>query len=196
MLVQLTKNLNSLNFRMSKLLSKPLKRLEEVPRELSCFPLGTVFAGNRTIRRFLEDAKYFTGMTGLSSNAFEYSSIEYARFPFVTSCGTNGGANYCIFGSCASICGVMFDKITFIGGSYNYNARSEMYTVITTQSVPSTSGRWFYAKFYVLDNLVDLYKADSGWSRVINNIKPLSQLPTDYPDCPWLDDLREKGLLT
>ena len=157
--------------------------------------LGTVFRGSDLIHRFVEDSMSFVGMTGLSSNAFDGSSIEYARFPYVTSCATNGGANYCPFGHCHNIYAVMFDKITFLGGSYNYDSQSGMYTVITTPSVPSTNGRWFYGKFYVLDSLIDEYKATTGWSSNVSKIFPLSQLPTDYPDCPWLQELRGKGLI-
>ena len=162
--------------------------------------LGTRFSGNAAILRFDKDSLFMTGVTSIGSSAFKNtSSMTYARFPYVTSAGTNGGANVCIFEGCTSLNAVLFDKITFLGGSYNYLAKSGMYTVILSDSVPSTNGRWFNGKFYVLDSLVDSYKATTGWTQYgdgASRIKPLSDLPTDHPDCPWIAELREKGFIS
>lgn len=68
------------------------------------------------------------------------------------------------------------------------------YFVITTPDVPNASTRWMANIIYVLDDLVDSYKSASQWST--KTIRPISQLPTDYPDCPWLADLREKRLIS
>lgn len=162
--------------------------------------MGTRFSGNAAILRFDKDSLFMTGVTSIGSSAFKNtSSMTYARFPYVTSAGTNGGANVCIFEGCTSLNAVLFDKITFLGGSYNYLAKSGMYTVILSDSVPSTNGRWFNGKFYVLDSLVDSYKATTGWTQYgdgASRIKPLSDLPTDHPDCPWIAELREKGFIS
>lgn len=162
--------------------------------------LGTVLGGNAVIRRFDKDSLFLTGVSSLREIAFKNtSSMEYARFPYVTSAGSNSGANACIFDGCTSLNAVLFDKITFLGGSYNYGAKSDMYTVILSDSVPSTNGRWFYGKFYVPDSLVGSYKAATGWTQYgegASRILPISQLPTDRPDCPWLDDLRNKGFIS
>jgi hypothetical protein len=139
---------------------------------------------------------YFTNIKSLVSSAFKQSTATWLRFPYVTSCGSNAGANVCVFLYCSNLNAVMFDVITFLGGAYNYGAKNGMYTVITTPSVPSTDSRWFDGKFYVLDSLVDSYKANSGWSRAVNSVYPISQLPADHPDCPWLDDLRANGFIS
>ena len=36
------------------------------------------------------------------------------------------------------------------------------------------------------------YQEDSTWSSLVRS---LSLLETDYPDCPWLDELREGGYI-
>ena len=143
-----------------------------------------------------DELVYFTSLTRLENNAFQSSTVTWLRFPYLEHCGDNSGANACVFLYCNSLNAVMFDKVTYIGGSYNYSAKNGMYTVITTDSVPSTNARWFYGTFYVLDSLVDTYKAASGWSGKASNIKGLSSLATDHPDCPWLNDLRNKGLIS
>ena len=157
---------------------------------------GRVFEDSQIIT--FDELIYFTNITNLNVLAFHNSTVTWLRFPYVTSCSSNSGANSCVFYNCASLNAVMFDKITFLGGSYNYGAKSGMYTVILSDSVPSTNGRWFYGKFYVLDSLVDSYKATTGWTQYgegASRILPISQLPTDHPDCPWLNDLREKGFI-
>ena len=154
--------------------------------------IGGAFNGSN-ITHF-EEMQYFTSVTTLNSNAFKGSTVTDVWFKSITSVSTNGGANVCVFWNCPNAIAVRFDSVTFLGGSYNYNQNS-MYTVITTSEIPSTNARWFYGKFYVKDELVNDYKAASGWSGVASRIYSIHQLPTDHPDCPWLNDLREKGFI-
>ena len=156
--------------------------------------MGTVFNGNKAIRRFSKDSVYLTGVTslGLGYNAFPNSSIEYGRFPYVTTIGYAGGANATTFGSCLNQIGLWFEAIETVGG-LNYGATTQ-YIIVTTDYVPTANSRWLAGKLYVLDNLVNDYKAASNWNT--RTVLPISQLPSDYPNCPWLDDLRNKGFIS
>ena len=151
--------------------------------------MGTTFQRSQ-ISTFPE-LIYFTSITSLPSVAFASSTIQYGWFPYCTQVGVSGGANISVFLNCKSLIALRFDSVTSFG-SLNYGS-STKYLVITTFSVPSTT-RWTVGKVYVLDNLVTSYKAATTWSSM--TILPISQLATDYPACPWLDDLRTKGFIS
>ena len=153
---------------------------------------GSVFE-NSSITHF-EELVYFTSLETLGNGAFHGCSVDYLWFPYAETVSSNSGANASLVWNCPNLVAVRFDSVTTLGGSYNYNQNS-MYTVITTSEIPSTNARWFYGKFYVKDELVNDYKAASGWSGKASSILSIHQLPTDYPDCPWLNDLREKGFI-
>ena len=152
---------------------------------------GTAFNGSQ-IKTF-DETVYFTRITSLANNSFRNANkLQYIWFPYATNYGNQGAVNVCLFLGCSSLVCARFDAITDMA-AYNYNY-SSMYTVLTMNSVP-TRGNWFYGRFYVKDELVNDYKSASGWSGSASNIFSLHQLPTDHPDCPWLDDLRQKGLI-
>lgn len=65
-----------------------------------------------------------------------------------------------------------------------------MTSVPTISSSITNNGSYFTSKLYVPDSLVSSYQA------VLNKtILPISQLPTDYPACPWINDLRQNGFI-
>ena len=56
----------------------------------------------------------------------------------------------------------------------------------------SGSNRWD-GRNYVPDVYLSNYQDDSAWSS--KGVRSLSLLETDYPDCPWLGELREEGFI-
>lgn len=144
------------------------------------------------VTAFNKDSLPFTSVLSVGTAAFRSTSIVFARFPYSTAI-----SNQCAYGSstfynCKSLVGLLIEAATSIGG-LSYGATTK-YNILTMSRVPTlASERWLTGKVYVLDELVSDYKAATGWS--IHNIQPISQLPTDYPDCPWLQELREKGFI-
>ena len=61
----------------------------------------------------------------------------------------------------------------------------------TPPSAGGGLGRW-YGTNYVPDVYMNTYQENSVWG---SRVRSLSQLSTDYPDCPWLDDLRQEGFI-
>lgn len=140
----------------------------------------------------LMELRYFTSVASVGLSSFtNCNNLKYVWFSVSSVNGYNGGANTCIYTGCSSLIAARYDNLTRIGAT-TYNSPIQ-YAVITAESVPIAATRFFESKFYVLDELVDLYKETEYWSN--KTIKPISALLTDYPDCPWLDDLREKGLI-
>lgn len=154
--------------------------------------LGTVFKLNTLIKQFNKDSIPFSSVATINSNAFEESTVEYVWLPYSKTIGTGGGAfSVSVFYNCKSMKALRLDAATSCS-SVSYGSTAK-YFVITTPDVPNASTRWMAGIIYVLDDLVDSYKSASMWST--KAIRPISQLPTDYPDCPWLADLRENGLI-
>lgn len=90
---------------------------------------------------------------------------------------------------------IRFDALTYLT-TLSYNSTA-VYMVVTTSFVPTAGGSVNGGRapsiVYVLDGLVSSYQSASNWNE--KTIRPLSQLPTDYPACPWIDDLRQKGFI-
>lgn len=153
---------------------------------------GTVFKKNTLIKQFNKDSTPFSSVAALNSNAFAGSTVEYVWLPYSKTIGTGGGAfSVSVFYNCKSMKALRLDAATSCN-SVSYDSTVK-YFVITTPDVPNASTRWMAGIIYVLDDLVDSYKSASMWST--KTIRPISNLPTDYPDCPWLDDLRDKGFI-
>ena len=140
----------------------------------------------------LMELVHFTSVASVGSSSFtNCSNLKYVWFNVSIVNGGNGAANTCIYTGCSSLIAARYDNLTRIGAT-TYNSPIK-YAVVTSESVPIAYSRFYESKFYVLDELVDLYKAAEFWKN--KTILSIYQLPTDYPDCPWLDDLREKGLI-
>lgn len=140
----------------------------------------------------LMELRYFTSVASVGSLSFtNCSNLKYVWFSVSTVNGWNGAANTCIYTGCSSLIAARYDNLTRIGATTQNS--SIQYAVVTSESVPITATRFIESKFYVVDGLVDLYKEADIWKN--KTILSIHQLPTDYPDCPWLDDLRQKGLI-
>lgn len=159
---------------------------------------GFDFNYNPVITLFDNDSLYFTGLTSVSGRTFMESAFTYVRFPYTTTVGYSTGANYAVFYYARQLRAARLDSAETINAfNFVYATQNYKYTVITTPSVPtltSSDARAMQKDVYVLDSLVSEYQAANNWTN--RSILPLSQLPTDYPDCPWLDDLRAKGLIS
>ncbi len=177
--------------------------------------IGTAFNSNSLITTF-DELNYFTnvkstsegafyncrnlksvGLTNLTSAGYQLlrsSGIVYAWMPKVTTGGSTASQGYrAWFYNTRSLIALRFDSMTN-HGLLTYDSSCK-YAVYTMKSVPTISASLAYipSKIYVPDSLVSEYQATATISS--RTILPISQLPTDYPDCPWLDDLREKGFI-
>lgn len=150
-----------------------------------------MFRYNTLIRKFDEDSLAFTSVASIGSYAFaNMAQSIYIRFPYATTIGGGDAANYAVFmNNYATV--VRIDAATRVRSVFSTTNNHTM--VVTTPSVPTATCRFISSTIYVLDELVDSYKAASQWKD--NTIRPISLLPTYMPACPWLDDLREKGLI-
>lgn len=157
--------------------------------------IGTYFAGNKLISKFDNDSLYFTGLTGtLASNAFSsVASGFYLRLPYYTTVNNNTGYIYAILYGGRNTA-VRIDSATSVGSIWeSFNAYNN-YMVVTTPTVPTASSvALFCTAIYVRDELVSAYQAATNWKA--KTIKSLHSLPADKPACPWIDDLRDKGLI-
>lgn len=159
---------------------------------------GVTFYGNKLVTEFNTDALYFTNCTKLGGYAYvNNSSFVYLWFPYLTTyVGGGGSAGAGALSYNSSLIAARWDNIDTFGSSYNYGTNNN-YTVITTNYyIPITGTRWYYGTFYVRDAIVSDYYGEGKLGNLSNvTIKGLSDLPTDHPDCPWLADLRAKGLI-
>lgn len=113
--------------------------------------------------------------------------------PKVVTAGSTASQAYrCWFYNVSTLKAVRLDSATTVR-MLAYNAGS-YYLVCTMSAVPSGSGSNVTNTIYVPDEIVSDYQASSVWGA--KTIRPLSQLSTDHPDCPWLDDLRQKRLIS
>lgn len=183
---------------------------------MSYNPIGTTFRGNTTIRIFNE-FRYFTGVRALTSNAFNGSYIQdinlvnirtmnaavfassrviYPWLPNLTTLDHASQAANGVFFNCKKIVAIRFDSLNQLG-TLSYDSTAS-YLVITTSFVCSGTSNIAQGRtpsiVYVPDSLVASYKAAANWSE--KTIRPISQIPTYHPACPWLDDLREKGFIS
>ena len=173
--------------------------------------IGTAFQSNTSITHF-EELQYFTAVTNIVDDAFNGCSsledinldniitagarsflatkLEYVWMPVFV--GNNiGSAAAGMFNNCMSLKAVRFDSITKMGAlSYGSTAT---YWVVTTTSVPTLSSGRVPSTVYVRDDMVSSFSSATNWKN--RTVKALSSLATDHPDCPWLDDLRQKGLI-
>ena len=61
----------------------------------------------------------------------------------------------------------------------------------TPPTVNNGLTRWT-GRTYVPDAYLETYQNNTTWA---SQVRSLSLLETDYPDCPWLDELREEGFI-
>lgn len=175
--------------------------------------MGTVFKNNTLIVKFNEliyftsvkaigaelfqycsklEEMDFTNITSLGNSSFRGTKIQYAWFPKLSAHSATAGAASPFY-YCSSLVAVRLDAITSIG-SFTQNS-SARYAVITTSSVPTmTVANRIPKVVYVLDSLVSSYQAATNWSQ--HTIRRISDLSTNEPACPWLDDLRTKGFIS
>lgn len=132
-----------------------------------------------------------SSITTISSASFNNVGLIYPWLPSVTRTGSSSW-NTAAFHNCSKLVGIRFDAITYLGALVY--ASSARYMVVTTASVPTgvNPSRW-PATVYVRDELVTQYQGATNWST--KTIKGLSSLPEDDPDCPWISDLRDKGMI-
>lgn len=138
------------------------------------------------------------GLMNLTSAGYQIlrnSGIVYAWMPKVTVGGSNASQGYrAWFYGTTRLIALRFDSMTR-HELLVYDSTCK-YAVYTMPAVPtiSTSLAYIPPKIYVPDSLVSEYQATATISS--RTILPISQLPTDHPDCPWLDDLRAKGFIS
>lgn len=132
-----------------------------------------------------------SSITSVGGYCFNAVGLTYPWLPSITRTGTSSGSSAAFY-QCMHIVGIRLDSITYLGSLVN--GSSARYLVVTTTSVPvgANPSRW-PATIYVMDELIASYQAAANWST--RTIKGISQLPTDDPDCPWINDLREKGMI-
>ena len=174
-----------------------------------------MFSSNTLITSF-DELNYFTSVLTTSESAFyncrnlksiglsnltsaghqvlRNSGIVYAWMPKVTVGGSTASQGYrAWFYGTHSLVAIRFDSMTQ-HEMLVYDSTCK-YAVYTMSAVPtiSTSLSYIPPKIYVPDSLVSDYQATATIGS--RTILPISQLPTDYPDCPWLDDLRHEGFI-
>lgn len=130
-------------------------------------------------------------ITSVSKTVFRYAGIYYAWFPKLRTLSYSGSSANGQFANTSKMIAARFDSLESITSSF-WNS-SIRYLVCTMDSVPAGTTS-VPPIVYVLDSLVSEYQGASNWSN--KTIRPLSQLPTNEPDCPWLDDLRQKRLIS
>lgn len=176
-------------------------------------PIGTAFRSNTLITSF-DELNYFTNVVSTSEGAFyecrnlktvglmnltsaghqifRGTGIVYAWMPKITYAGTTASQGYRTwFYSTHKMIAARLDSANTVR-MFIYESSCQ-YLVCTMSTVPTLFGTYVPPKIYVLDNLVSSYEEADNWNA--KTILPLSQLSTDYPDCPWLDDLRENGFI-
>ena len=159
------------------------------------------------------ELKYFTSVTSLSSTAFmgcsklisvDFSNlisgasqmcrntkIVYAWFPKIKTVGSTASQGYTAwFYGNSQLIAIRVDEAT----SLNMISQNAKYMVCTMSNVPPINDvSYIPSKIYVPDSLVQSYQSGTGYSG--KTVLPLSQISIHYPDCPWLDDLRQKGFI-
>lgn len=179
------------------------------------YPIGTTFASKPIVT--FNELNYFVNVSSITSEGsfmnctsltsiglqnlvtggasmFRNTKISYAWMPKVKIAGATQSQSYrAWFYGTSSLIAIRLDSATALD-KLVYN--TGQYVVCTMPSVPTISssitnnGSYFTSKLYVPDSLVSSYQA------VLNKtILPISQLPTDYPACPWINDLRQKGFI-
>jgi hypothetical protein len=132
-----------------------------------------------------------SSITFVGGFCFNTVGLTYPWLPSITRSGTASGGSAAFY-NCRKLVGIRLDSITYLGSLVN--GSSARYLIVTTTSVPSGTNpsRWPNT-IYVRDELIASYQAAENWST--KTIKGISKLPTDDPDCPWISDLIEKGLI-
>lgn len=178
--------------------------------------IGTTFNGNTLITTF-DELNYFTNVKTTSEGAFyncrnlksvglmnltsaghqvlRNSGIVYAWMPKVTVGGSAASQGYrAWFYGTRSLIALRFDSMTQHEMLvYDSTCKYAVYTMFAAPTI-STSLAYIPPKIYVPDSLVSEYQATATISS--RTILPISQLQTDHPDCPWLDDLRQRGFIS
>ena len=123
--------------------------------------------------------------TSIGSYAFiGCKSLTTIDLPECTSIG-----NYA-FNSCTSLTTVNLPKCTSIGDFAFQNCTNLTTIILSNNQVATLSSRYAFNSsaitrtgyIYVPDNLVDSYKSDTNWSTYANQIKPLSELPSNLKE--------------
>lgn len=175
--------------------------------------IGTAFYGNTVIETF-DELNLFTNVKTTSESAFyncrnlksvglmnltsaghqllRASGIIYAWMPKVIYAGSSASQAYrAWFYGCNSIIAVRFDVATSVR-MIAYDS-SVKYMIFTMSAVPTfVSPNYLASKLYVPESLVNAYQETLGTKATVY---PISRVATDYPNCPWLDDLRQKGFI-
>lgn len=133
----------------------------------------------------------FSNLTSGASQMCRNTKIAYAWFPKIKTVGSTASQGYTAwFYGDSQLKAIRVDEAT----SLNMLSQNAQYMFCTMPSVPPINDvSYVPSKIYVPDSLVQNYQSGTGWSG--KTVLSLSQLPTDYPNCPWLDDLRGKGFI-
>lgn len=140
----------------------------------------------------LTDIDLLNVVSGGERNIFSSTKLSYVWMPKVVNTGSSASQAYrSWFYNVKTLKAIRLDSaetvrmLAYSAGNY--------YLVCTMPGVPSGSGANVTNTIYVPEELVSDYQVSSVWGT--KTILPLTQLPTDHPDCPWLDDLRENGFI-
>lgn len=172
----------------------------------------TTFNGNTLITKFNE-LKYFTNatnltnvftactqlkevdlsnVTNLGTGSFQSSGIIYVYAPKARSVNQASGATGWA-ASTRSLIGCLWKSLSSInsGGMYNSTNKYHIFLMQTPPAVTNGLTRWT-GRTYVPNIYLETYQNNTTWA---SQVRSLSLLETDYPDCPWLEELREEGYI-
>lgn len=120
---------------------------------------GSVFASLSALKKVT-----FTKLRSVPGYAFSFcSSLEYVDLGSIERLDTGGSQ----FNNCPALTTVIIRSSTI--PTYNMSS-------VAFNDTPINDGTGY---IYVPDDLVDSYKAASGWSTYATQIKPISELPTE-----------------
>lgn len=111
-------------------------------------------------------------LTSLGGETFRNSKITGINMPNVTV--INNGE----FQSCTGLTKAIMGDVTSVGELAFYGCSKLQSVVFTATTPPTLKYNCFYklsCTFYVPDEVVDVYKAATGWTGFASQIKPLSE---------------------
>lgn len=165
--------------------------------------MGTVFKGNTSITKFNE--LYFFEKAAIPSNCFQgCTALTEATVPKnLTSLPVNAAFKNCsslrtlYFGEgyttlayssmeqCNNLTLILPTTFTTFGNSAFYSGSNYVLVIKATTPPNIAAGGTRVVKYYVPDDYVDAYKADTNWSSVASKIYPLSQYEGSIVSPVW-----------
>ena len=124
--------------------------------------------------------------TSIRSSAFQScTSLTTIDLPKCTSIGSNA------FFSCNNLTTVNLPECTSIGSNAFFSCNNLTTIILSNNQVVTLNGTSAFINspiangtgyIYVPDNLVDSYKTATNWSTYANQIKPISELPSNLKE--------------